>query len=189
MSLAYHGGPIQEVRPVHEVPRSFPACGRVLVRVPKSWSLPAHRAAALAVLLACSTSAESDLPASRAAGLPEFPGGERAALAASFVGGGGDLGAFERLLHDSLIVQPPAPDSAVQGADAIRYLTDLAAQTKTAESRLTPAALTPEGPFVFEQGTWMLRAGERLLHGQYTMRWRMTPHGWKVVLWRWSRFR
>lgn len=174
---------------MHEVPRSFPACGRVLVRVPRSWTLPAHRAAALAVLLACSPSAESDPPASGAAGLPEFPEGERIALAASFVGGGRDLGAFERLLHDSIIVQPPVPDSAVQGADAIRYLTDLAAHTETTESHLTPAALTPEGPFVFEQGTWVLRAGERLLQGEYTMRWRMTPHGWKVVLWRWSRFR
>ena len=138
-------------------------------------------------LVACSGSAESGRRPLRPAIPPDLPQAERTALGASFVGH--DVGPLGRLLHDSVIVQPPAPDSARQGAAAIRYLTNLAAHTAAAESRLRPSAVTPEGPFVFEQGTWVLRVGDRSRLGQYTLRWRRTPTGWKVVLWRWSTFR
>ncbi|MDQ3136395.1 MAG: hypothetical protein M3Q93_02280 [Gemmatimonadota bacterium] len=141
----------------------------------------------LLTLTACSGSGDDGLRASPAASAPDLPGEERIALAASFVGD--DLGALERLLHDSVIVQPPSPDSALQGVRAIRYITDLAEHTEVTESRMGPSALSPEGPFLFEQGTWLLQAGDRPLAGSYTLRWRRTPSGWKVVLWRWSRFR
>jgi hypothetical protein len=117
----------------------------------------------------------------------DSPESERTALAASFVGR--NLGALERLLHDSVIVQPPPPDTARQGADAISYLMGLAENTLVKESWLNPTAIVPEGPFLFEQGVWTMRAGDRRLRGSYILRWRRTPERWKVVLWRWSLFR
>lgn len=57
------------------------------------------------------------------------------------------------------------------------------------DARFWPHAATSEGPFVFEQGIWLLRSGNEQLQGPYTLRWRRTPEGWKVTLWRWSRFR
>ncbi len=112
---------------------------------------------------------------------------EHAALGGSFVSG--DSAVLRRLLHPDIIVQPPPPDSARGGNAAIAYLLELAAQTRVVESRLEPRAITPEGPFTFEQGTWLLRIGERGLRSPYTLRWRDTPEGWRVVLWRWGRFR
>jgi len=117
----------------------------------------------------------------------DAPMEEHTALGASFVSG--DSAALRRLLHADLIVQPPEPDTARQGDAAIAYLLDLAAQTTVSESRLEPRAVAPEGPFAFEQGTWMLRSGDRRLRSPYTLRWRATPEGWRVVLWRWGRFR
>lgn len=139
------------------------------------------------VLAGCSDSGESGRRYTSPAGRPLSPHHERTALAASFVSHRSE--ALGRLLHDSVIVQPPSPDSARQGAAAIRYVTDLATHTQVTESRLTPSAMTAEGPFVFEQGTWVLRVGDRPLTGHYTLRWRQTPAGWKVVLWRWSAFK
>ena len=115
------------------------------------------------------------------------PTEEHAALGASFVSG--DSATLRRLLYADLIVQPPAPDSARRGDAAIAYLLALAAQTRLLESRLEPRAVAPEGPFVFEQGTWLVGTGDRRLRSRYTLRWRATPEGWRVVLWRWDRFR
>jgi Domain of unknown function (DUF4440) len=108
-------------------------------------------------------------------------------LAGSFVSG--DSAALSALLHADLLVQPPSPDSALQGAAARSYLLALAANTKVGESRLHPHMVVPEGPFAFEQGLWELRVGDRRLRSPYVLRWRMTPGGWRVVLWRWERFR
>ena len=141
----------------------------------------------LCALVACSGSGESGRRAFPPARPPDLPDMERTELAASFVGH--YLGALERLLHDSVIVQPPKPDSARQGPAAIRYLTDLATHTEATESRLQPSVVTPEGPFVFEQGMWELKIGDRPRLGRYTLRWRQTPNGWKVVLWSWSTFK
>ena len=88
-----------------------------------------------------------------------------------------------------MVVQPPSPDSAVQGAAAIEYLVGLAAHTQVRGSRLEPQAISPEGVFLLEQGTWVLLAGEQAVGSRYHLRWRHTPSGWKVVLWRWTRFR
>jgi hypothetical protein len=112
---------------------------------------------------------------------------EHTALGASFVSN--DTAALRRLLHPDLIVQPPLPDSAQRGAAAMEYLLGLAAQTSASESRLEPHALAPEGPFVFEQGAWLLRSGNRSLRSPYTLRWRSTKDGWRIVLWRWGAFR
>lgn len=115
------------------------------------------------------------------------PDRERDALAASFLGR--NRGDLKRLLHDSVIVQPPPPDSAHQGAAAVSYLLELANNSSLAESWLTPTAVAPEGTFLLERGVWYLTAGDRRLRGSYVLRWRNTPEGLKVVLWRWSRFR
>ena len=112
---------------------------------------------------------------------------EHTALSASFLSN--DSGALRRLLDSNLIVQPPLPDSAQQGAAAIEYLLGLAAETSVLESRLEPQIAVPEGPFVFEQGAWVLRNGRRMLRAPYTLRWHATPEGWRVVLWRWGTFR
>ncbi len=113
--------------------------------------------------------------------------GEHTVLAASFVSN--DSAGLRRLLDSQVIVQPPAPDSAQRGAAAIDYLLRLAAETSVSESRLEPWQVAPEGPFVFEQGAWLLREGDRTLRAPYTLRWRATPEGWRVVLWRWGPFR
>ncbi len=138
------------------------------------------------LLAACSDAGESGLRPLASGASPVYPDWERATLAASFTGQGSN--AMTRLLHDSIIVQPPSPDSARQGAEAIHYITQLAAHTRAGESMLSPNAAFPEGPFLFEQGTWGMRVATRTLRARYTLRWRMTPTGWKVVLWRWSRF-
>jgi hypothetical protein len=133
--------------------------------------------------LACKDHSQS-LPGD---GSPGRPMGEHTVLAASFVSN--DSGALRRMLDSQLIVQPPSPDSAQRGAAAIDYLLGLAAETSVSESRLEPWQVAPEGPFVFEQGTWMLRDGDRTLRAPYMLRWRATPEGWRVVLWRWGPFR
>lgn len=112
---------------------------------------------------------------------------ERTALAASFVGR--SSANLKQLLHDSVIVQPPPPDSARQGGDAIRYMLGLAENTAVKESTLEPIAIVQEGPFVFEQGIWAIRTGDRRLRAGYTLRWRRAPEQWKVVLWRWTLFK
>jgi hypothetical protein len=116
----------------------------------------------------------------------DFPD-ERIALAASFAGRTAIT--LKQLLHDSVIIQPPAPDTARQGAPAISYMVSLARNTVVRESSLEPRIMVPEGPFVFEQGIWIMRTGDRHLRSSYTLRWRRTPERWKVVLWRWSLFR
>jgi hypothetical protein len=115
------------------------------------------------------------------------PTAERSALGAVFVGG--NASGLRALLHADLVVQPPSPDSALRGPAGAAYLTGLAAHTRVTESRLEPQVFFPEGPFLLEQGTWVVRAGERVLGSRYHLRWRRTPAGWKVVLWRWTRFR
>ena len=116
-----------------------------------------------------------------------IPDHARGALAGSFLGG--NRSALKLWLHDSIIVQPPPPDSARQGPDAISYLQGLADSTTLRDSWLVPTAVVPEGPFLFEQGIWYVRARDRGLRGNYTIRWLDDPEGLKVVLWRWSRFR
>jgi hypothetical protein len=117
----------------------------------------------------------------------EVPRGEHTVLAGSFVSG--DSAALGDLLHADVLVQPPSPDSALQGSAARSYLLALAANTRVSDSRLYPRMVVPEGPFAFEQGVWELRAGNRRLLSPYVLRWRKTPAGWRVVLWRWERFR
>jgi hypothetical protein len=111
---------------------------------------------------------------------------EHAVLARSFVSG--DTAALDLLLHPDLVVQPPTPDSARRGSAAKAYLRDLAANTQVSESRLQPQSMNQEGPFAFEQGIWELRSADRVLRSPYVLRWRSTPEGWRVVLWRWGRF-
>lgn len=120
-------------------------------------------------------------------GFEDRPMEEHTALGASFVSN--DSAALRRLLDSHLIVQPPLPDSAKQGPPAIEYLLGLAAGTLVSESRLEPQLAVPEGPFVFEQGVWVLRNGNRMLSAPYTLRWRASAEGWRVVLWRWGAFR
>ncbi len=122
-----------------------------------------------------------------AGGTAGLPTEEHAALGASFVSR--DSASLRTLLHPEVVVQPPAPDSARQGEAAISYLLGLVSHTKVTESRLEPQALVPEGPFVLERGTWFLRDGDLVLRSRYVLRWRATGEGWRVVLWRWGRFR
>ena len=111
----------------------------------------------------------------------------RVALAASFIGR--RAGALRRLLHAEVIVQPPKPDSALRGAAAADYLEGLARQSDLTRSELAPTAMSREGDFLLEHGTWFLEAGQRTFRSRYTLRWRESPAGWKVTLWRWTLFR
>ncbi len=115
------------------------------------------------------------------------PPDEHETLAEAFLGG--DSTALRRLLHPDVVVQPPAPDTASRGAEAVGYLVALAAGTEVSESRLHPTGVTREGPFLLEEGTWYMGTGGRILRARYLIRWRPSGDGWRVVLWRWSRFR
>ncbi len=119
-------------------------------------------------------------------GFADLPREEHAVLAGSFVTG--DSVALRRLLHPEIIVQPPEPDSSQRGTAAIAYLLELAAHSEVTDSWLSPQAVAPEGPFAFEQGAWYLKTRDRVLRSPYTLRWRATPDGWRVVLWRWGPF-
>jgi hypothetical protein len=110
----------------------------------------------------------------------------RLELAASFLGG--QARGLRRLLHADLIVQPPEPDSSLRAEAAADYLEGLARRTAVRRSELLPADVWKEGTFLLERGTWILESG-RGYHSQYMIRWTEAPTGWKVVLWRWSRFR
>jgi|SRR5919112_1789887 hypothetical protein len=147
--------------------------------------------AVLVLTLACSGRdrlvPESAADRPRQSNTPERPLWVPQTLAASFVSR--DTAMLRALLHPDLVVQPPAPDSARQGADAIDYLLELAAQTSVSESRLYSHMSVPEGPFVYEQGVWLMRSGTRALRAPYSLRWRAAGRGWQVVLWRWGAFR
>jgi hypothetical protein len=110
----------------------------------------------------------------------------RVALGASFVGG--HPTGLRNFLHSDLIVQPPKPDSALRAAAAVDYLERLARETRVRHSELRPARISREGQFLLEQGTWALES-TRWYRSSYTLRWRKTPDGWRVVLWRWTSFR
>jgi hypothetical protein len=112
---------------------------------------------------------------------------EHAILDGSFISG--DSAALDALLHADLVVQPPRPDSARSGSVARAYLLGLVANTRVSESRFNPQTVVQEGPFAFEQGIWELRSEGQLLRSPYALRWRTTPAGWRVVLWRWETFR
>jgi hypothetical protein len=112
---------------------------------------------------------------------------EHAVLAGSFVSG--DTAELAALLDERLVVQPPSPDTALRGTPARRYLLRLAANTSVAESRFHPEVIQPEGSFAYEQGLWELHTGGNRLLSRYVLRWRKTPVGWRVVLWRWGPFR
>jgi hypothetical protein len=111
----------------------------------------------------------------------------RVALGAGFVGG--RAAGLRDLLHPDLIVQPPEPDSALRGRAAAEYLEGLARESAVTRSELMPGAVSREGGFLLERGTWLLEAGERRFASRYLLRWRESPDGWRVVLWRWTRFR
>ena len=148
-----------------------------------AWA-PGLACAMVAVPLAAAACGDRADPPKGTAGLPTE---EHAALGASFVSR--DSAGLRELLHPDFIVQPPAPDSARQGDAAISYLLGLASHTEVTESRLEPQALVPEGPFALEQGSWLLSNGDLVLRSRYLLRWRKTEEGWRVVLWRWGRFR
>ena len=111
----------------------------------------------------------------------------RVALGASFVGG--QAHGLRALLHGDLIVQPPEPDSARRGAAAADYLERLARESALTRSQLLPTSISREGGFLLERGGWHLGAGERTFASRYLIRWRESPSGWQVVLWRWTLFR
>jgi hypothetical protein len=134
-----------------------------------------------ACLLACHEKPQASPPTATDLALEEH-----AVLAGSFVSG--DTAALDSLLHPELVVQPPSPDSARRGLAAKAYLRGLAGNTQVSESSLQPHSVNQEGPFAFEQGIWELRSGGRVLRSPYVLRWRSTPKGWRVVLWRWGKF-
>lgn len=112
---------------------------------------------------------------------------ERVALGASFVGG--RAAGLRALLDADLIVQPPAPDTALRGRAAAAYLERLARKSRLTGSELSPVSITREGGFLLERGGWHLESGSRTFASRYMIRWRESPAGWKVVLWRWTLFR
>jgi hypothetical protein len=111
----------------------------------------------------------------------------RVALGASFVGGRAK--GLRPLLHGDVIVQPPAPDTALRGTEAAEYLERLARSSELTRSELLPVSVGREGGFLLERGAWRLESGDRTFASRYVLRWRESAAGWQVVLWRWTLFR
>jgi hypothetical protein len=109
----------------------------------------------------------------------------RIALAASFVGG--QAAGLRERIHHEMIIQPPEPDSALRGRAAAVYLERLARTTEVRHSELLPRAVSEEGEFLLEHGTWLLQS-DQVYRSRYTIRWRESSSGWQVVLWRWTLF-
>ena len=86
-------------------------------------------------------------------------------------------------------MQPPEPDTALRGETAADYLEGLARESQVARSELLPVSLSRQEGFFLERGGCHLRSGDHTLASRQTLRWRKTPTGWKVVLWRWTPFR
>jgi hypothetical protein len=100
-----------------------------------------------------------------------------------------DSAAVRRLLAPDVMVWPPSPDTARRGAPAIGYLQSLALSSRVTRSDLRPRAVRPDGPYVVEEGVWILTSGRTRVSARYDLRWRRVEGRWRVSFFRWELFR
>ena len=99
-----------------------------------------------------------------------------------------DSAAVRRLLAPDVMIWPPSPDTARRGDAAISYLQGLALASRVSRSDLRPREVAMDGPYLVEQGVWVLTSGRAMVSAKYDLRWRQVDGRWRVSFFRWDLF-
>lgn len=99
-----------------------------------------------------------------------------------------DSATVRRLLAPDVMVWPPAPDTARRGSAAISYLQGLVLSSRVSRSDLRPREVKMDGPYLVEDGVWVLTAGRTRVSARYDLRWRQVDGRWRVSFMRWEVF-
>jgi hypothetical protein len=100
-----------------------------------------------------------------------------------------DSATVRRLLTPDVMIWPPSPDTARRGGAAISYLQGLALSSRVSRSDLRPAKVAMDGPYLVEEGVWILTSGRTRVSARYDLRWREVDGRWRVSFLRWDLFR
>jgi hypothetical protein len=100
-----------------------------------------------------------------------------------------DSVALRRFLAPDVMIWPPAPDTARRGSPAIRYFIDLALASRVSQSDFRPRALTTDGAYLIEDGTWTFTHRRTRVSARYDLRWRLAEGRWQVSFLKWELFR
>ena len=99
-----------------------------------------------------------------------------------------DSATVRRLLTPDVMIWPPSPDTARRGGAAVSYLQGLALSSRVSRSDLRPREVTMDGPYLVEQGVWILTSGRTKVSTRYDLRWRQVDGRWRVSFFRWDLF-
>jgi hypothetical protein len=99
-----------------------------------------------------------------------------------------DSATVRRLLTPDVMIWPPSPDTARRGGAAVSYLQGLALSSRVSRSDLRPREVTMDGPYLVEQGVWILTSGRTKVSTRYDLRWRQVEGRWRVSFFRWDLF-
>jgi ketosteroid isomerase-like protein len=100
-----------------------------------------------------------------------------------------DSAALRRFLASDVMIWPPAPDTARRGSPAIRYFIDLALASRVTQSSFRPRAVTTDGAYLIEDGTWSFTHQRTKVSARYDLRWRLADGRWRVSFLKWELFR
>ena len=100
-----------------------------------------------------------------------------------------DSAALRRFLSSDVMIWPPAPDTARRGSPAIRYFIDLALASRVTRSSFRPRAVTTDGAYLIEDGTWTFTHQRTRVSTRYDLRWRLADGRWRVSFLKWELFR
>jgi hypothetical protein len=100
-----------------------------------------------------------------------------------------DSAALRRFLASDAMIWPPAPDTARRGSPAIRYFIDLALASRVTQSSFRPRAVTTDGAYLIEDGTWTFTHQRTKVSARYDLRWRLADGRWRVSFLKWELFR
>ncbi len=99
-----------------------------------------------------------------------------------------DSATVRRLLTPDVMIWPPSPDTARRGGAAVSYLQGLALSSRVSRSDLRPREVRMDGPYLAEQGVWILTSGRTKVSTRYDLRWRQIDGRWRVSFFRWDLF-
>jgi hypothetical protein len=99
-----------------------------------------------------------------------------------------DSATVRRLLTPDVMIWPPSPDTARRGDAAVSYLQGLALSSRVTRSDLRPREVAMDGPYLVEQGVWVLTSGRTKVSARYDLRWRQVAGRWRVSFFRWDLF-
>ena len=99
-----------------------------------------------------------------------------------------DSATVRRLLTPDVMIWPPSPDTARRGGAAVSYLQGLALSSRVSRSDLRPREVTMDGPYLVEQGVWILTSGRTKVSTRYDLRWRQIDGRWRVSFFSWDLF-